>query len=63
MPRFSGASFETIAYVQILTENTYKALDEHDDAKFLAEGQPRIGRKGHLVAVFKHRSDRDSSLL
>ena len=41
--------------MQVLIENTHKAIEEHDSGKFLAEGQSNIGRKGHLAAVFKHR--------
>lgn len=41
--------------LQVLVENTYKAIQEHDTGKFLAEGQPAAGRQGQLAAVFTHR--------
>lgn len=41
--------------MKVLVANTYKAIEEKDTEKFLAEGQPHIGREGHLAAVFKHR--------
>lgn len=42
-------------FLQKLPADTYRAIEEKNTAKFLAEGQPVIGRRGHMAAVLKHR--------
>lgn len=41
--------------VQILSESTYEAIRLGLSEKFLAEGQPEIGRNGHVLAAVTHR--------
>ena len=40
---------------QVMVENTHLAIEEEDTSHFLAEGQPSIGRQGHLKATGMHR--------
>jgi hypothetical protein len=41
--------------LQILSESTHEAIRLGLTEKFLAEGQPEIGRNGHVLSVLTHR--------
>jgi hypothetical protein len=53
-------------HAQILSESTYEAIRLSLSEKFLAEGQPEIGRNGQVVAALSHRCkscNRDSLIV
>ncbi|BDA51050.1 probable non-heme bromoperoxidase BpoC at C-terminar half [Coccomyxa sp. Obi] len=43
---------------QVLTDSTWEAIRLGLTEKFLAEGQPEIGRNGHVLSVLTHRLSR-----
>ncbi len=42
-------------WVQVLTDSTWEAIRLGITEKFLAEGQPEMGRNGHVLAAVTHR--------
>ena len=45
------------AWLQILAESTREAMRLGLTEKFLAEGQPEVGKNGHVLAAVGHRRD------
>ena len=43
------------ARLQILAESTREAMRLGLTEKFLAEGQPEVGKNGHVLAAVSHR--------
>ena len=43
------------AWLQILAESTREAMRLGLTEKFLAEGQPEVGKNGHVLAAVSHR--------
>ena len=41
--------------MQILAESTREAMRLGLTEKFLAEGQPEVGKNGHVLAAVSHR--------
>ena len=44
---------------ELLTESTWEAIRLGLTEKFLAEGQPAVGKNGHVLAVLTHRLSRE----
>lgn len=44
-----------VRLMQVLTDSTWEAIRLGLTEKFLAEGQPDIGRNGHVLSVITHR--------
>ena len=42
-------------WLQILAESTREAMRLGLTEKFLAEGQPEVGKNGHVLAAVSHR--------
>lgn len=44
-----------VGLLQVLTDSTWEAIRLGVTEKFLAEGQPEMGRNGHVLAAVTHR--------